>query len=185
MSEGSFQFTVVRTGAALFDSFVFSMPTLTLVSGLPGAGKTTYARRRESETGAVRLCPDERIDQTLKDPTNAFTFEELRDPTEDAMVEEAKALLTQGKYVILEFGFWGRDERLRMIAMARELNVKVELVLLDPPLEEIWRRLGYRNTNLPAGSFVVSHEQLIEFNAQFQRPDVAEIALYDAYTTEQ
>ena len=32
---------------------------LIVVCGLPGSGKTTYARKLETEDGAVRYCPDE------------------------------------------------------------------------------------------------------------------------------
>ena len=35
------------------------MATLILICGLPGAGKTTLARRLETERHSVRLCPDE------------------------------------------------------------------------------------------------------------------------------
>ena len=34
-------------------------PTLTLMVGLPGAGKTTRAKELERETGAIRFTPDE------------------------------------------------------------------------------------------------------------------------------
>ena len=34
-------------------------PTLTLMVGLPGAGKTTRAKELEQATGAVRFTPDE------------------------------------------------------------------------------------------------------------------------------
>lgn len=34
-------------------------PILTLMVGLPGAGKTTAARQLEEETGAIRFTPDE------------------------------------------------------------------------------------------------------------------------------
>ena len=35
------------------------MPTLILMVGLPGAGKTTLARQLERERPALRLTPDE------------------------------------------------------------------------------------------------------------------------------
>jgi predicted kinase len=34
-------------------------PTLVVICGLPGAGKTTHARRLEQEMPALRFCPDE------------------------------------------------------------------------------------------------------------------------------
>jgi predicted kinase len=36
-------------------------PVLILICGLPGAGKTTLARRLEQELPAIRLSPDEWI----------------------------------------------------------------------------------------------------------------------------
>ena len=35
---------------------------LIIVCGLPGAGKTTYAKAAERRLAAVRLCPDEWMD---------------------------------------------------------------------------------------------------------------------------
>ncbi|NJR62757.1 MAG: AAA family ATPase [Cyanobacteria bacterium CRU_2_1] len=34
-------------------------PTLVVICGLPGSGKTTHARRLEQEMSALRFCPDE------------------------------------------------------------------------------------------------------------------------------
>jgi len=39
-----------------------SMPTLIIVCGLPGSGKTTYAKQLEQKVQAIRFCPDEWMD---------------------------------------------------------------------------------------------------------------------------
>lgn len=157
------------------------MPTLILICGLPGSGKTTLAKQLETERGAIRQCPDERIAQILSDPSNQTSFDDLRAPVEDQIVSEAKELLMQGQDVILEFGFWSREERLAMIEVAHECNANVELYLLNPELDEICQRIAKRNQELPPGTFMVSMKQLHEFDNLFARPKEDEQGLYDRF----
>ena len=55
-------------------------PTLTLMVGLPGAGKTTRAKELEQATGAVRFTPDE---------WHLFLFgDDFHDPREHALHDQ-------------------------------------------------------------------------------------------------
>jgi len=79
--------------------------------GLPGAGKTTRARELELQFRAVRLTPDEWITASLGPNPSYEALNAARDPTEALQWNLAARLLTLGIDVILDFGFWSREER--------------------------------------------------------------------------
>ena len=72
------------------------MPTLHLICGLPGAGKTTLAKEIEQSQSALRLCPDEWISDILADPTDAAELDRLRDPVEAIQWRLSKRALQLG-----------------------------------------------------------------------------------------
>ncbi len=160
-------------------------PTLILVCGLPGAGKTTLARRLEAERPAVRLCPDEwltalGIDLHEAGETSHSGVAPLRDRLEARLTAHAADLLRLGQSVILEYGFWAREERDRLRDMARALGVRVELHALLPSANELWRRLEVRNGEAPWGTARITRAQLEAWSALFQAPDAVELAAFDA-----
>jgi predicted kinase len=151
------------------------MATLILICGLPGSGKTTLARQLEQSRSALRLCPDEWIAPLLKDSADTEELHRLRDPIEAIQWEVAKRVLTLGLDVVLEWGFWSREERVFSRAEAEALGAKVELHYLDVSLDELWARLSERNANLPPGTFHVTREQLDLFDSWFERPTAEEL----------
>jgi predicted kinase len=89
---------------------------LILICGLPGSGKTTLARQLAPRVPAVRLSPDE----WKHDLGIDYYDEPSRVRLEDRLWRLAQELLTLGQSVILENGFWAREERdeLRLAAKA-------------------------------------------------------------------
>ena len=85
------------------------MPTLHLMVGLPGSGKTTEAKRLAIQYHAVRLTPDEWQLRLYGSDfvTGADNSEHDRRHTmiEEIMRELARELLNCGTDVILDFGF--------------------------------------------------------------------------------
>ncbi|MCB5907872.1 AAA family ATPase [Streptomyces pinistramenti] len=141
-------------------------PRLILLCGLPGAGKTTPARRLAGEIPAVRLCPDE----WLADLGIGFEDEETRERLEGRFWVHAQVLLRRGQTVILEFGFWARSERDEKRLGARALGVPVELRYLAAPLDELHRRLHARNGEGAFGAVPVAREMLDAYAGLFQAP---------------
>ncbi|HEY5784619.1 MAG TPA: ATP-binding protein [Microlunatus sp.] len=144
---------------------------LIIVCGLPGAGKTTVARSLASERTGIRLCPDdwlEALDISLWD-------ERLRDRIERLQWDLGRELLRAGNVVIIEWGTWGREERDRLLMEARTLGAQVELVFLDPPLDELWRRIETRGQEDPP----IPRSDLDRWDRVFERPGEDELAEYD------
>ena len=146
------------------------MPTLFLICGLPGSGKTTLARKLEAERPALRLCPDEWISEILADPNDIAELDRLRAPVETIQWQVAQRALGLGVDVVLEYGFWSRAEREYFRAGAEALGARVELIYLNVSRDELWQRLSERNAGLPPGTFHVSEASLDLWLSWFEEP---------------
>jgi predicted kinase len=144
--------------------------------GLPGSGKSTLARQLAQERSALRLCADEWMTRLAVD----LFDEEFRARLESQFWRLAQEVLVLGQSVILESGFWSMREREMIRGRARELGVGVELHLLNPPLEELWRRLSARNDEEPWASVRIVRHQLDGWVPLFDVPGQAELDRYDA-----
>jgi predicted kinase len=150
-------------------------PRLVLMCGLPGAGKTTLARRLEAELPAVRLCPDE----WMTDLGIDLFDEQTRDRLETVFWRLARDLLRLGQSVVLESGFWLRADRDEKRLGARTLGAAVELRYLDVPLDELCRRVESRTAAGTRGIVVITGEMLEQYATLFQAPTAEEIDLFD------
>ncbi len=159
------------------------MSTLYLICGLPGAGKTTLAKKIEIDSKALRLCPDEWISIVIKDKKDKRELDRLREPVERLMWDLAKKLLVSGVNVILENGFWSREERLDYLNGAKEVDVDVKVILhyLDVSIEDLWHRIRKRNIELPENCFHITREELNQWMSWFTPPNQDEFKLYDGY----
>jgi predicted kinase len=148
---------------------------LILICGLPGSGKTTLAKRLAPGVRAVRLCPDE----WKHDLDIDYYDEERRVRLEERLWRLGRELLGLGQSVILENGFWAREERDDLRLAARTLGVAVELHYLEASVDELWRRLETRNDEGQPGTAPIKRKDLERWAEQFEAPDAAEIALFD------
>jgi predicted kinase len=138
--------------------------------GLPCSGKTTLAKKLEQEVSALRLTPDEW--------QVALFGQDAEEPEHDARHSLIEALLWKiasralelGTNVILDFGFWAREEREDYRLRAKRLGAGSEVHYLDVPEEELLRRLAKRNSQPSQGSFLISEEAMKPWIAFFQKP---------------
>ena len=151
--------------------------TLHLVCGLPCAGKTTLARQLEQELKAVRLSPDEWLIAILGERVTREAADALRTPLEHRLLEHALQLLPLGIDVILENGFWVREERLEYRARAAAIGAPTRLHYLDVPVDVLLDRLEQRNAARPAGAFRIDPEELRAWAALFEPPTGDELQL--------
>ena len=147
-----------------------------LIVGLPGAGKTTLARRLEDERAALRFTPDEWMEPLFGVSEDGGRRWVLESQLFWGMAARA---LTLGVDVVLDYGCWSETERDLFRNRAHELGARADIVVLDPPLEVLWKRLEARNAALPAGTFHITRDELHEYNSKFHAPDAAELARWD------
>ena len=109
--------------------------------------------------------------------------EEARERLEQLFWQHGRELLKHGLTVILESGFWQRSDRDEKRLYARSHAIPIELHHLDVPLEERWSRIQQRNAAAPFGSVPIPKEKLAGWEVFFEAPTAAELALYDAPTS--
>lgn len=152
------------------------MATLHLMVGLPCSGKTTLAQKLEHELPALRLTPDEwhirLFGQDAEDPEH-----DARHSLIEALLWTiASRTLALGMNVILDFGFWAREEREDYRLRAKQLGASSEVHYLDVPEHELLRRLEKRNSRPSPQSFLIAEEAMKPWIAFFQKPTLDELA---------
>ena len=145
--------------------------TLIIVCGLPGSGKTTHAVRLAAERGGVRLSPDDWMDALAVNLWDTA----MRARLEALQWSLAKDMLRAGVTVVVEWGTWSRAERDTLRVEARELGASVELVYLDVPVDELWRRIQQRGREDPP----ITRAELEVWSRDFERPTEEEMVLYN------
>jgi len=80
-----------------------------------------------------------------------------------------------GTNVILDFGFWAREEREDFRSRAKQLGASSEVHFMDVPAEELLRRLAERNSQPSQDTFHITEEMMKPWIAFFQRPTADEL----------
>ena len=146
--------------------------SLYLLVGLPGAGKTTRARQLEVEASALRLTPDEWMHSLFgrNDPA-------VRDVLEGRLIGLAMRALQLHTNVILDFGFWSKDERSSLRWIARQIGAKSQVIYLPVDPETQRKRVWARFREAPDETWPMSEEELMKWRAFFNEnePDEAEL----------
>jgi len=148
-----------------------SRPRLILVVGLPGSGKTTFAKVLESRLRAVRFSADDWLNALSLD----LYDEDRRGKIEALQWKFAQELLAQGLTVIIEWGTWGRSERDALRLGARALGAAVELHYLSAPADVLFERIQRRGMENPP----IQRDALLRWFEQLQVPTPEEMALFD------
>ncbi len=148
--------------------------TLHLVCGLPGAGKTTLAKKLEAQSGAVRLCPDEWMTALHVSILDAAFRERL----EQQLTELARGILRQGGDVVIEFGSWSKAERETLRNVAQQSDAAVHLYWLEVPVTELARRVRARG-DLDAA--LLDERYLQDTSDRIERPDEQEASRFDRF----
>ena len=146
------------------------MATLHLMVGLPCSGKTTLAQKLERELPALRLTVDEWHIHLFGQDAEEPEHDARHSLIETILWNIASRALELGTNVILDFGFWAREEREDYRSRAKQLGASSEVHFLNVPEEELLRRLARRNAQRSLTAFYIPEEMMQPWIAFFQKP---------------
>ena len=157
-----------------------AVATLHLMVGLPCSGKTTLAQKIEREQAALRLTPDEWHIRLFGQDAEDLEHDARHTLIEMMLWSLASRALELGMNVILDFGFWAREEREDYRSRAKALGASSEVHFLDVPNDELMRRLTARNAESSPSSFYIPEEMMKPWIVFFQRPTSDELERRDS-----
>ena len=151
------------------------MATLHLMVGLPCSGKTTLAQQLEREQAALRLTPDEWHVRLFGQDAEEPEHDARHGLIEALLWTIASRALELGTNVILDFGFWAREEREDYRSRAKQLGASSEVHFLDVSADELMQRLAVRNAQPALTRFSIPEAMMQPWMACFQRPTSDEL----------
>jgi predicted kinase len=160
--------------------------TLHLISGLPCSGKTTYSRRLHESRDSILFT----LDQWL---ITLFGRYSIASVGHDEHVRRVLAcreliwtsgseLLRRGVDVILDDGFFWRENRMQFIERAHQCGARATTHVVRAPLSIVRDRLLERNAHLPEFNFWIDEKTLDQFVGLYEAPapdEGAEIVIVD------
>ncbi len=150
------------------------MATVHLISGLPCAGKTTYAAALRADANGVLFT----LDRWLITLFGQYAIGEVGHEEHTRRVlacrtliwDAATEFLRRGVDVALDDGFFLREHRMAYVALARQAGASAEIHYLHTPPHLIAARLARRNAHLPPFNFLIDPESLTAFIGLFEPP---------------
>lgn len=145
-------------------------PTVYLICGFIGAGKTTFAKKLEEETGAVRIVKDEWSIRLIGNDPIIDGYAQWDRKIIDLSRDIAFYIAEKGNDIIMDEGFWEKETRDEMRKRTAAIGAKLVMYYLDTPIETIRARVVGRNDNLGKDSFKISREMLDGYLKHWEPP---------------
>lgn len=116
-------------------------PTLYIIQGFIGSGKSTFSKKLAGETGAIILNPDDYVVSNFSREEYMKNWEECFNNALDKLWLKAKSLLQENRSVVFDMGFWKKADRDLARNIARKLNVKFLHYYLEVPDDILKQRI--------------------------------------------
>ena len=142
-----------------------------VICGFIGAGKTTFARRLEKQTGAIRVTKDEWI---IKIFGNKITSDKNFAVFDKNITELARdiafKILRAGKDVIIDEGFWVKSQRDDIKKKIINVGAKPIFYYVECSINKMKERVIDRSKNPPTDSFEINEEMFDKYLKYWEPP---------------
>ena len=138
------------------------MNKLIILCGLPGSGKSTYAKKY-LENDATILSSDKLRKELFNDETN----QENNDLVFNTLYARAKDLLASGKNVVIDATNINVFERKRVLDNFKDLNIERICIFIDTNIKKCYEQDNTRHRTV--GENVINH-----FYKILEKPTISE-----------
>ena len=145
-------------------------PIVYVLCGFIGAGKTSFAKKLEETTGAVRITKDEWLIRLIGNDPTIDGYEDYDHRICELSRDVAFQLAKKGIDVIIDEGVWAKEQRDTLRRRIGDIGAQAVLYFLDTPIETIRERVAQRNMNPAKDSFTISGELLDGYLKNWQPP---------------
>ena len=133
------------------------MPTVHLIHGYLGAGKTTFAKKLAEDVKGVRFNPDEWMARLYGEDPPAEQFAERLERVFALLDDQWVRVVRCGVDVILDYGFWTRASRDAARQRAAAAGAACRLYSLQCSDATARKRCQQRNAKLQGSLFIADN----------------------------
>ena len=154
------------------------MAKLLCICGKIGCGKTYYANRLKEQEHAVILSTDE-VTYDLTNNQQGEGYDEFARRVNLYLRKKAVEIVNAGCTVILDWGFWTKENRKEIKRYGENNGVLVEMHYIDIDDKTWYENIEKRNNEVISGnggsSFYVDEGLLNKVSSLFEIPEKEEI----------
>ncbi len=146
-------------------------PTVYLMCGFLGAGKTTYSKKLAQNTGAQHLNPDEFCMQKYPPEEYENNWEACFVQTLEYLWQEIATYIKHYKDVIFDMGFWTKSSRKQAVNKIKQMGGNPIIYYIYAPDEVLKQRLKTRTGK-------IAEQNLLQFDIikkSFEEPSQDEV----------
>ena len=144
------------------------MKNLFLLCGKPGAGKTTLANFLAQNYGFIHFSADDFMLRLFGEIEDRNLFNKKLNACKELIYELCFKLLNNND-VVLDFGFWTKEERQHIRSTFSKYNVFTIYIKLSD--DEIFNRIEKRNSNLKENEYFMDKETFNFLSSKFEEPN--------------
>ena len=157
------------------------MAKLLCICGKIGCGKTYYANRLKEQEHAVILSTDE-VTYDLTNNQQGEGYDEFARRVNLYLRKKAVEIVNAGCTVILDWGFWTKENRKEIKRYGENNGVLVEMHYIDIDDKTWYENIEKRNNEVISGnggsSFYVDEGLLNKVSSLFEIPEKEEIDVW-------
>ena len=157
------------------------MAKLLCICGKIGCGKTYYANRLKEQEHAVILSTDE-VTYDLTNNQQGDGYDEFAIRVNLYLRKKAVEIVNAGCTVILDWGFWTKENRKEIKRYGENNGVLVEMHYIDIDDKTLYENIEKRNNEVISGnggsSFYVNEGLLNKVSSLFEIPEKEEIDIW-------